>query len=74
MIGDVCFYPPTACMTKKLRRDFTGSPMQPSFILMFQEMELMLPIRSKVALSDGSFTFDDVEALVEEANRLSNSK
>ncbi|KPA86160.1 putative glycoside hydrolase family 3 [Leptomonas pyrrhocoris] len=74
MIGDVCSYPPTASMAKKLCRDFTGSPMQPSFIHMFQEMERMLPIRSKVAFSAGSFTFDDVEALVEEANRLSNSK
>jgi beta-glucosidase len=74
MIGDVCSYPPTAGMSKKLRRDFTGSPMQATFILMFQEMERMLPIRSKVALSDGSFTHDDVDALVEEANRLSNSK
>ncbi|KAK7197156.1 hypothetical protein NESM_000660800 [Novymonas esmeraldas] len=70
MIGDVCSHPATQCMSKKLLVDYSKSKIGPNFLRMFQSMERMQPLRDLVGNSNGRLNYDDVDALVEEANKL----
>jgi beta-glucosidase len=70
IIGDVCSYPPTSILSKKLRRDFSGTQMSPVFLHMFRTMESSFPIRMKVTLGHGEIDFDDIDQFVEQCKKL----
>ncbi|KPI88815.1 putative glycoside hydrolase family 3 [Leptomonas seymouri] len=70
VIGDICSYPPTSVMSKRLLRDFGNTLITPSFLQMFRSMESSFPLRMKVTLGKGEIGWDDVDKFVDECKQL----
>ncbi|KAL7702201.1 glycoside hydrolase family 3 [Lotmaria passim] len=70
IIGDICSFPPTSVLSKKLRRDFSGAEMSPAFLRMFRMVESSFPIRMKVTLGHGEIDWEDVDQFVDECKEL----